>query len=72
VSFIVFIYKIRLNCLFESAFGCFKGAVVYLSCICFFLLFGSSRIDLAFGVYGYMATLFLWDVCLYGCLSLLA
>jgi len=52
------------------------GASKVLLYIClvfvFFLLFGCSRIDLAFGVYGYMATLFLWDVCLYGCLSLVA
>jgi len=37
---------------FKSAFGCFKGVVVYLSCIWLFL-----RADLAFFAYDYLATL---------------
>jgi len=50
----------------ESAFGCFKVS------LCIYLVFGIfgaiwlfSRVDLAFFAYGHLATLFLWDVCLY-------
>jgi len=43
---------------FKSAFWCFRGVVVYLSC---FWLFGAIwlflRVDLAFFAYDYLATL---------------
>jgi len=51
----------------KAEFGCFKGVVVYLSCMwlfwCYWLF---SRVDLAFFANDYLATLF-WDVCLYVC-----
>jgi len=43
---------------FKSAFGCFKGVVVYLSCMWLFRCSLVSPVDLAFSADDYLATLF--------------